>query len=187
MVFTDIDGTITTSDIRGHGAGALGYIDNHPEVAELFHAISRNGYKIVYMTARPIAMVSYTKDYLRNSGLPEGPFLCSDKGVATAFLTEMSGKIGSDRLPELKKTIIQSVTRNFDKEEHGLTVVTREVVYGAYGNRKTDDKAYAEAGIRPECIWIIDKHSVLTCKDGTPFQDGYGEKLGKLRIYYPRY
>ena len=52
LVVTDIDGTITKSDIRGQVLPHLGITSQHEDVVELFHKIDKNGYRIVYLTAR---------------------------------------------------------------------------------------------------------------------------------------
>ena len=43
IVVTDIDGTITTSDFRGHILPRLGLEAHHDHVVELLHKISENG------------------------------------------------------------------------------------------------------------------------------------------------
>ena len=59
LVLTDIDGTITQSDLKGHIFARLGLDADHERVVEMFHVIGQNGYKIVYLTARSIAMGNY--------------------------------------------------------------------------------------------------------------------------------
>ena len=56
LVLTDIDGTITVSDIKGHVLPRLGLDADHKRVVECFDVIGRNGYKMVYMTARSIGL-----------------------------------------------------------------------------------------------------------------------------------
>ena len=52
FVLSDIDGTITESDIRGHISTFLGITSVHKNVVQLFDQIGQNGYKIIYLTAR---------------------------------------------------------------------------------------------------------------------------------------
>ena len=56
LVLTDIDGTITESDVRGHVAAFLGLASYHAGVVELFHKIGANGYKFIYLTARSLSL-----------------------------------------------------------------------------------------------------------------------------------
>ena len=64
LVLTDVDGTITESDIKGHVFPYFGFSADHDHVVELFDKIDENGYQMVYLTARSIAQDSDTRDYL---------------------------------------------------------------------------------------------------------------------------
>ena len=64
FVLTDVDGTITETDIKGHVFPMFGFTADHEHVVELFHKIADNGYQIVYLTARSIAQDVDTREYL---------------------------------------------------------------------------------------------------------------------------
>lgn len=64
FIITDIDGTITQSDIKGHILPRLGIHAHHEGVVELFDNADENGYNIIYLTARSIAQGVGTKSYL---------------------------------------------------------------------------------------------------------------------------
>ena len=64
LVFTDVDGTISESDLKGHVFPYFGFTADHEFVVELFHKIAQNGYQMVYLTARSIAQDGNTRDYL---------------------------------------------------------------------------------------------------------------------------
>lgn len=66
IVVSDVDGTITKSDVWGHVTYFLGRGGawTHEGVAELFSRISANGYKVLYLTSRAIGQVEDTKNYL---------------------------------------------------------------------------------------------------------------------------
>ena len=67
IVVSDIDGTITKSDVRGMLLPLIGFGDwAQGEVASLFSKISSNGYKVVYLSARSISQASETKAYLES-------------------------------------------------------------------------------------------------------------------------
>lgn len=66
IVISDVDGTITKSDVMGHIMPILGKDWTHDGVSRLFNLIAKNGYKIIYLTARALCQVNMTKDYLRS-------------------------------------------------------------------------------------------------------------------------
>eukprot|EP01138_Halocafeteria_seosinensis_P001112 gb/GECG01001137.1/.p1 GENE.gb/GECG01001137.1/~~gb/GECG01001137.1/.p1 ORF type:complete len:1629 (+),score=220.09 gb/GECG01001137.1/:1-4887(+) len=67
VVVSDVDGTITRSDLWGHIMYYLPIQDwTHPGVAELFANISKNGYHMMYLTSRAIGQIEDTKSYLFN-------------------------------------------------------------------------------------------------------------------------
>ena len=102
VVISDIDGTITKSvchsfrsiggpktlhpfnrsDGLGHVFAMIGRDWTHLGVAKLYTDITRNGYKIMYLTSRAIGQADATRDYLKgikqnNYQLPEGPVIMS--------------------------------------------------------------------------------------------------------------
>lgn len=100
VVVSDIDGTITKfvhgfllfltcidpdfvrSDGLGHVFAMIGRDWTHIGVAKLYTDITRNGYKIMYLTSRAIGQADATRDYLKgikqnNYQLPEGPVIMS--------------------------------------------------------------------------------------------------------------
>jgi phosphatidate phosphatase LPIN len=58
IVISDVDGTITKSDIRGPFAIKMGIQYYRPGTAALFSSIHKLGYKFLYLTRKPIAHVS---------------------------------------------------------------------------------------------------------------------------------
>lgn len=99
VVVSDIDGTITKcacfrslrvhvaqctcrSDGLGHIFTMIGRDWTHLGVAKLYTDITRNGYKIMYLTSRAIGQADSTRDYLKgvkqnDYQLPEGPVIMS--------------------------------------------------------------------------------------------------------------
>ena len=68
IVISDIDGTITKSDVRGHIYHMIGRDWSQCDVVKLFRKIAENGYHIVYLSARaigknfnPITIISFWK------------------------------------------------------------------------------------------------------------------------------
>ena len=66
IVISDLDGTITRSDVLGHFLPFIGKDWSHKGVVKLFNDIAGNGYKIIYLTARSISQSDQTKNYLKN-------------------------------------------------------------------------------------------------------------------------
>ena len=66
IVISDIDGTITKSDVLGHILPVIGKDWAQSGVAGLFTKIRNNGYHIMYLSARAIGQASVTKEYLQS-------------------------------------------------------------------------------------------------------------------------
>ena len=64
LVVTDVDGTITETDVRGRIFPEFGFKVNHDGVVKLFDNVVRNGYTMIYLTARSMAEDTDTREYL---------------------------------------------------------------------------------------------------------------------------
>jgi len=77
------------SDGLGHIFTMIGRDWTHLGVAKLYTDITRNGYKIMYLTSRAIGQADSTRDYLKgvkqnDYQLPEGPVIMSpDRLIAS--------------------------------------------------------------------------------------------------------
>ncbi|MES1923548.1 hypothetical protein MHBO_005137, partial [Bonamia ostreae] len=91
IVVSDIDGTITKSDMLGFILPNFGRSWEQPDVARLFRSVHENGYNIVYLTARLISLTEMTRRYLfgldQSGGeqLPVGPILTFPMGFISAY------------------------------------------------------------------------------------------------------
>jgi phosphatidate phosphatase LPIN len=97
VVISDIDGTITKSDMLGHFLPMVGRDWAQSGVADLFSKIRANGYHIMYLSARAIGQASMTKDYLEllRQGevcLPDGPVFLNPESLIHAFKREVIDK-----------------------------------------------------------------------------------------------
>ena len=84
IIVSDIDGTITKSDVWGQVLPIFGRDWSQDGVADLFTAIERNHYKFMYLSARAIGQSKITRDLLKNINqdgftLPEGGLIESNK------------------------------------------------------------------------------------------------------------
>ncbi|VDN60714.1 unnamed protein product [Dracunculus medinensis] len=165
IVISDIDGTITRSDVLGHVIPAIGGQWAHAGVAELYTRIKDNGYNMVYLSSRAIGQSHYTKKYLQSIAqdskvLPDGPLLLSPTSILVAFRREVI-----DRKPEeFKIAALTDLKKCFP---------LKEPFYAGFGNRETDVVSYRAVGVPPEKILIIDKYGRVRRADKIGFEASY--------------
>ncbi|XP_063075235.1 phosphatidate phosphatase LPIN2 isoform X2 [Engraulis encrasicolus] len=143
VIISDIDGTITKSDVFGQILPQLGKDWTHQGIAKLYHSVAENGYKFLYCSARAIGMADMTRGYLQwvNDGgiiLPRGPLMLSPSSLFSAFHREVI-----EKKPEIFKIECLTDIKNlFQHNKHPF--------YAAFGNRTNDVFAYKEVGV-PVC------------------------------------
>merc|ERR1711936_749317 len=95
LVASDIDGTVTKSNVRGIVLPALGLSDwKHEGVVELYSKIADQGYTIMFLTNRAIGQSEMTADYIKSLSegrfkMPQGPVLLQVESVLGALETEL--------------------------------------------------------------------------------------------------
>jgi phosphatidate phosphatase LPIN len=131
VIISDIDGTITKSDVRGILFSTLGYtFYTHEGTASLFSNIYKNGYNIIYLTARSLKQVNSTREYIHKieqNGvkLPPGPIITTPNKTINALLKEVVYKE-----PHLFKiAILKQISQCYTKNPYA----------GGFGNKETDD------------------------------------------------
>lgn len=162
IVISDIDGTITKSDALGHVLAMIGKDWTHAGVAKLFSEVSRNGYNIMYLTARSAGQADSTRSYLRSinqdgNKLPIGPVILSPDRTMAALRREVILK-----KPEVFKIACLNDIRslyfhkdididaaNDDNEEKPTPF------FAGFGNRITDALSYRTVGIPSSRIFTI--------------------------------
>lgn len=127
VVISDIDGTITRSDVLGHILPMVGKDWAQLGVAQLFSKIEQNGYKLLYLSARAIGQSRATREYLRSIRqgdvmLPDGPLLLNPTSLISAFHREVI-----EKKPEQFKIACLSDIRDLFPD--------KEPFYAGYGNR----------------------------------------------------
>jgi len=129
IVVSDIDGTITKSDVFGQILPVVGKDWTQGGIANLYHNIGRNNYKFIYLSARAIGQASMTKDYLNwvnqhGVTLPSGPLLLSPSSLLTAFKREVI-----EKTPEkFKIACLKDIKSLFP---------VNEPFYAGFGNKNT--------------------------------------------------
>ncbi|XP_065063283.1 phosphatidate phosphatase LPIN3-like [Rhopilema esculentum] len=160
IVISDIDGTITRSDVFGQILPYVGKDWSQAGVTGLFTNIAKNGYRFVYLSARAIGQAELTRNFLRSVQqgelrLPSGPVLLSPTSLVTAFQKEVIEK----KPEEFKIACLKDIKKIFPPN--------RSPFYSGFGNRVNDVWAYRALGIPISRIFTINykgeiKHE-LTC------------------------
>ncbi|CAN4092728.1 unnamed protein product [Withania somnifera] len=93
IVISDVDGTITRSDVLGQFMPLVGKDWSQTGVAHLLSAIKENGYQLLFLSARSISQAYLTRQFLFNlmqdgKGLPEGPVFTSPDGLFLSLYRE---------------------------------------------------------------------------------------------------
>jgi len=153
IVVSDIDGTITKSDVFGQILPVVGKDWTQGGIANLYHNIGRNNYKFIYLSARAIGQASMTKDYLNwvnqhGVTLPPGPLLLSPSSLLTAFRREVI-----EKTPEKFKIACL-------KDIKSLFPVS-EPFYAGFGNKNTDVISYKAVKIPKERMFTINHRGEL--------------------------
>lgn len=94
VIISDIDGTITRSDVLGHLMPFIGRDWSHKGICEFFTNLNKNNYNILYLTARNYEQAYKTLRFLnsvqqKEFSLPEGPLILSPENLYMAFKREI--------------------------------------------------------------------------------------------------
>ncbi|CAG9859057.1 unnamed protein product [Phyllotreta striolata] len=166
IVVSDIDGTITKSDVLGHILPIVGKDWAQTGVAQLFNKIEDNGYKLLYLSARAIGQARITRDYLKSIkqgdlSMPDGPILLNPTSLITAFHREVIEK----KPEQFKISCMSDIKALFPTESNPF--------YAGYGNRINDVWAYRAVGIPIVRIFTINPKGELKHELTQTFQSSY--------------
>lgn len=131
LVISDIDGTITKSDVLGQLMPMMGRDWTHENISELFTNVARNGYQMIYLTSRAIGQSYLTKSYLNSikqgkHQLPDGPLIMSPDRLYHSFKREVILK-----KPEVFKIAALRDLKSLFEPDNMKPIVA------AFGNRDT--------------------------------------------------
>ncbi|PFH38707.1 LNS2 (Lipin/Ned1/Smp2) protein [Besnoitia besnoiti] len=155
IVISDVDGTITRSDVLGQLMPIVGRDWSHDGVAELFTKIKKAGYLILYLTARAIGQADATRDYLfgltqqQTNKLPDGPLILSPDRLFPSFKREVI-----ERKPYIFKIAALRDIRSLFPPEYNP-------FYAGFGNRDSDHRAYVHVGVAEAKVFIIDPSGAI--------------------------
>ncbi|KAL3536346.1 hypothetical protein ACH5RR_004807 [Cinchona calisaya] len=148
IVISDVDGTITKSDVLGQFMPLVGKDWTHTGIARLFSAIKENGYQLLFLSARAIVQAYLTKSFLFNlkqdgKTLPNGPVVISPDGLFPSLYREVIRRAPH----EFKIACLEDIKALFPPEYNPF--------YAGFGNRDTDELSYRKIGIPKGKIFII--------------------------------
>ncbi|TPP61231.1 Phosphatidate phosphatase LPIN3, partial [Fasciola gigantica] len=178
VVISDVDGTITRSDLLGHLLPLLGHDWTHDGVARLYSQISSNGYRFIYLSARALGQAGITRSYLRqvvqgDFRLPDGPVLLSPNSLLHALHQEVI-----EKKPEnFKIKCLRDVTALFPETCHPL--------YAGFGNKNNDVFAYEQAGIERCRIFTVNPRGELRNEYNSVRNTSYRELHDSVEFIFP--
>ncbi|XP_022859166.1 phosphatidate phosphatase PAH1-like [Olea europaea var. sylvestris] len=148
IVISDVDGTITKSDVLGQFMPLVGKDWTHSGIARLFSAIKENGYQLLFLSARAIVQAYLTKSFLFNlkqdgKSLPNGPVVISPDGLFPSLYREVVRRAPH----EFKIACLEDIKALFPADYNPF--------YAGFGNRDTDELSYRRIGIPEGKIFII--------------------------------
>jgi phosphatidate phosphatase PAH1 len=176
LVISDIDGTITKSDTRGHLLALIGRDWTHKGIARLYTNISNSGYQFLYLTSRAIGQADNTRSYLatilqHNCRLPDGPVLMSPDRLFESLHREVIMK-----RPDIFKTsCLQNIQQLFEQN----------AFYAGFGNRITDVISYRNVSVPSSRIFIIDSQSQLKLELLKDFKSSYVDLNSIVHHMFP--
>lgn len=176
IVVSDIDGTITKSDVLGQLLPYVGKDWAQSGVAPLFTKIFGNGYKFLYLSARAIGQSKLTRDYLKSVKqdkvcLPDGPLLLSPTSLISAFHREVI-----EKKPEVFKIeCLDDIKRLFPANPF----------FAGFGNKINDVCAYQTVGIPRNRIFTINHDGVLRGELSNTYKSSYTNLIDQVDQMFP--
>ncbi|KAI9665337.1 MAG: hypothetical protein M1831_001774 [Alyxoria varia] len=152
IVVSDVDGTITRSDIKGHAFYMIGRDWTHLGVAKLYSDISANGYNILYLTSRSVGQADSTRNYITGIyqdgyKMPKGAVIMSPDRTMAALRREVYL-----RKPEIfKMACLRDIMQLFQMRNTPF--------YAGFGNRFTDALSYRSVNIPSTRIFTINSNA----------------------------
>ena len=180
VVVSDVDGTITRSDVRGMlntvVLPRMGYAAGeyaHPGVCVLFSRLARTfACRFVYVTSRPLDLADETRAYIDSvsqpasgaaagaAALPSGPVVTDSTSYAGSLRREVIDKSSH----VFKAAFLVSLRTCFERA--GRDLARAPVFMAGFGNRPTDSVAYAAAGVAQHLTFIINSRSIISVGAG---------------------
>ncbi|TGZ58635.1 hypothetical protein CRM22_009529 [Opisthorchis felineus] len=164
LVISDIDGTITKSDVRGQLMPLVGLEWVHNDVVSLYHKIAANGYRFLYLSSRSVGQARSTRGMLcsleqNGHRLPDGPILLAPFSLWRAIHKEVVQR----KADEFKIACLQQVCNLFPQEAYNSTSGQFPPLVAGFGNRATDIKTYKAVGLQGSHIFTVNRLGEVVC------------------------
>ncbi|KAI4316713.1 hypothetical protein L6164_024667 [Bauhinia variegata] len=148
IVISDVDGTITKSDVLGQFMPMVGVDWSQTGVTHLYSAIKENGYQLLFLSARAISQAYHTRQFLFNlkqngKALPDGPVVISPDGLFPSLYREVIRRAPH----EFKIGCLEDIKALFPSDCNPF--------YAGFGNRETDEISYLKVGIPKGKIFTV--------------------------------
>jgi hypothetical protein len=129
VAVTDVDGTLTENEAAEFPAMLRGtFPPTHPGAPEVFWALVRRGYDVMYLTARPEWLLGRTRQWLETRGFPPG--IVHTTLTGTGLIGDGAEAFKTEELRRLQSTLASAPAAGF-------------------GNMPSDIRAYRAVGIDP--------------------------------------
>ena len=180
IIISDIDGTITRSDLLGHIMPFLNRDWEHDGIAKFFQNLYKRNYIIVYLTARNIGQSFKTLNYLKSINqndisLPPGP-LFTHPG---SFFDSVKREIIKKNPHEHKIKALKEIKDIFSFGDYNP-------LYAGFGNKFSDSLAYSAVGINKDRNYIINPDGkMFTFNSQSNYT--YSELNDLIHEFYPEY
>mmetsp|Transcript_42141 Transcript_42141/g.103922 ORF Transcript_42141/g.103922 Transcript_42141/m.103922 type:complete len:566 (+) Transcript_42141:1184-2881(+) len=180
IVISDVDGTITKSDVLGHVMPRVGIDWSHSGVTALYTMMEKQGYHLLYLTSRGIGQSLSTREYLTGvqqgkttkTTLPEGPIFMSPTRLIESFTREVIWR----NPEEFKRACLEDIRSLFPDGFNPY--------YAGFGNRSSDETAYRAVGVPESRILIINPQGIITHGNKT-YQKSYPMLLELASHMFP--
>jgi phosphatidate phosphatase PAH1 len=177
LVVSDVDGTITKSDLMGQIFSRLGRDYTHAGIPSLFTKIVQRGYKLFYLTARPITDGQLTRKYIENVKqgdykMPIAPVITTPNTTWSALAREVI-----IRKPETFKILILSFIKD---------LFAPSAFVAGWGNRPTDCLSYTTVGIDPNMSFRVNSRGEIVVHNSKTYfssHQNFESKLDKLNLF----
>jgi phosphatidate phosphatase LPIN len=178
LVVSDIDGTITKSNVRGQILSMFGRDWYHENIVDLFHNIEQMGYRIIYLSARSICQSDTTRNLIRNLSqnskkMPQGPLLLNPVNYTAAFQMELISKCSD----QFKISCLKNIRELFEENLNPL--------HAGFGNNLTDVKSYQKVGISHSSVFIINQLGEVYKHDDSFTKLSYKKIVDEIYKYFP--
>jgi hypothetical protein len=158
VVVVDIDGTITRTSVWGYlqtvYLGSYEYI--HSGCVTFLRHMHQLGYKILYLSARPLSHVVETRELLRGIqceggvAAPRGPLMTNRGGASSALYME----VVSQSTGNFKHSVLKNICDLFRAASPDRPY-SCPFVWGI-GNKTSDAEAYFCSGVPLSRVLIVD-------------------------------